>query len=70
MIILEIMENSNDPEWFDNLRRKLQDFFDLRYTLQEGIQKWVNRIVIASVAIILSSFLAALVAVFTGIIKP
>lgn len=64
------MESSNDPEWFDNLRRKLQEIFDGRYTSQKGKQEWINRIVIGTVGIILTSFLGALVAIFTGIIKP
>lgn len=64
----------NDPrysqDWFDNLRRKLQENLDLRYILRDGSQKLINAAVIGAIGLILSSVLAALVAIFTGVIKP
>lgn len=62
----------NDPkytqEWFDNLRRKLMEVFDGRYTQKEGAQKLINSAVIGTVVLICTSVIGAIVGLTTGLI--
>ncbi len=62
----------NDPlysqEWYETLRRRLMEAFDIRYISKEGSQKLINAAVIGTVVMICTSVLGAIIGLVTGLI--
>lgn len=69
VIIPANMENENWIKWtFDQVRLKLQEGYDERYTQRNGQQKLINVAVIGFIALLCTTVLGGIFGLFTGLI--